>query len=369
LAKVENGKLVNLQGEMLTYPKNDEVVDMYELLQDFVDPNGLTDEIVDSLQEGHIVRLASGEVVSLKKTANGYWNLEEFQEGHLCRIQNDKFFTLNKDQLIKFERGNIVRIRNENLGELSPVENKDLDSNEQILKIQSDQLAILQNGKFVKSNTLEELAAQPVVIDGNISITWRFPLDYLYIREETPLSDRQQSVALAPSETPIGELFTFFDCTDYIEPDAHNNLIGVLSHAKRKKSLGIGDYFSLTKDYFSGRIDTHGGYFNNYDASNPSKPDAAASKFVIYGLACVGFEKLLDELSEQNIFKQDQDLTALYTQTLTDLADQCPHSSGEQRRRIALTHVLSSICQRKQIQVLLSRKCYEENILGLKGKQ
>jgi esterase/lipase superfamily enzyme len=369
LAKVQDSKLVNLQGDMLTYPKHDEIVDLDELLQGFVDPSNFTGKIADSLQEGQIFSLPNGEIVSLKKMANDYWNLEEFKEGHLCRVQDDKFFSLRKDQIIKFERGNIVRIKNEKLSDLSPIESKDVDlDNEQTLKIQSDQLAVLQNGKFVRSNTLEELTAQPIVIDGNIAITWRFPLDYLYIRKETPLSDRQKSVALAPSETPIGELFTFFDCTDYIEPDADKKAVGVLSHAKQKKSLNTGDYLSLTKDYFSGRIDTHGGYFNNFDKKSPFKPDAVSSKFVIYGLACLGFEKLLDELSEQNVFKQDQGLTALYAQILTDLADQCPSSSAEQRRRIALTQVLSSICQRKQIQVLLSKKCYEENVLGIKEK-
>jgi len=285
------------------------------------------------------------------------WYFEAVQENYFYRVQADKLFCFDDDQYVMFERWHIARIQGKNLDILNETEGASIASTYgDPVKISSDQLAVFKNGTFVKYDHSEEIAGEPLAIEGRVSITWRFPLDYLYIREKTPLSARQRSVALAPGETPIGELFTFFDCTDYVEPDADNNLVGVLSHAKRKKSLGIGDYFSLTKDYFSGRIDTHGGYFNNPDANHPSKPNAAASKFVIYGLACVGFEKLLDELGEQNIFKQDQALHALYAQVLTDLAQQCPSSSEEQRRKIALTQVLSSICQRKQIQVLLSRK-------------
>lgn len=370
LAKVEGGAIANLQGEVLNYSEHGETVPLYEVLYDFIDPHNLQAAKVDCLQQGQIVRLPGGEIVSLQNKANSYWYFEAVQENYLYRVQADRLFCFDDDQYVMFERGHIARIRNENLDILDKTEGLSIPSTYgDPIKISGDQLAVFKNGKFVKYQHPEEIAGEPLAIEGRVSITWRFPLDYLYIREKTPLSKRQRSVALAPGETPIGELFSFFDCTDYVEPDADKNLVGVLSHAKRKKSLSIGDYFSLTKDYFSGRIDTHGGYFNNADLEHPSKPEAISSKFVIYGLACVGFEKLLNELSEQNTFRQDQHLSALYTQTLKDLAEQCPNSSAEQRRRIALTQVLSIICQRKQIQVLLSRKCYEENVLGLKEKQ
>ncbi|MBD1875143.1 alpha/beta hydrolase [Nodosilinea sp. FACHB-131] len=366
LAKVEGGAIANLQGEMLTYSEHGETAPLYEALHDFLEPYNLQASKIDSLQQGQIVRLPGGEIVSLQNKAKSYWYFEAIQENHLCRVQGDKLFDFDDEQFVIFERGHIAKIKGETLEILDKAEGQSWASAYgEPLKVSGSQLAVFRNGKFVKYQHQEEIAGEPLAIEGRVSITWRFPLDYLYIRDKTPLSERQRSVALAPGETPIGELFSFFDCTDYVEPNADRKLVGVLSHAKRKKSLSIGDYFSLTKDYFGGRIDTHGGYFNNLDLQRPYKPEAISSKFVIYGLACVGFEKLLDELSEQNTFKQDSNLLALYAQTLSDLAEQCPSSSAEQRRRIALTQVLSSICQRKQIQVLLSRKCYEENVLGL----
>jgi esterase/lipase superfamily enzyme len=366
LAKVEGGAIANLQGEILNYSEYGETTPLYEVLHNFIEPPNLQFSKIDCLQQGQIVKLPSGEIVSLQNKANRYWYFEAVQENYLCRIQGNKLFDFDDDQFVMFERGHIARIKGEKLEILDKAENQSWASSYgDLLKISGDQLAIFKEGKFVKYQHQEEIAGEPLAIAGRVSITWRFPLDYLYIREKTPLSARQRSVSLAPGETPIGELFSFFDCTDYVEHNADQKPVGVLSHAKRKKSLSIGDYFSLTKDYFGGRIDTHGGYFNNFDQQRPYKPEAISSKFVIYGLACVGFEKLLDELSEQNAFKQDPNLTALYTQTLTDLAEHCPSSSAEQRRRIALTQVLSSICQRKQIQVMLSRKCYEENVLGL----
>lgn len=366
LAKVEDGAIANLHGEMLTYSEQGETAPLYETLRDFLDPYNLEASKIDCLQRGQIVKLPNGEVVSLQNKANSYWYFEAVQENDLCRVQGKKLFDFDDDQFVMFERGHIAKIKGGNLEILDKAEGPSWASSYgDPLKISGDQLAIFRNGKFFKYQHQEEIAGEPLAIAGRVSITWRFPLDYLYIRKKTPLSARQRSVSLAPGETPIGELFSFFDCTDYIEPNADKKPVGVLSHAKRKKSLSIGDYFSLTKDYFSGRIDTHGGYFNNHDPKRPSKPEAIASKFVIYGLACVGFEKLLDELGEQTIVTEDQHLTGLYNQTVKDLAEQCPSSSLEQRRRIALTQVLSSICQRQQIQVLLSRKCYEENVLGL----
>ncbi|MBD1918027.1 MULTISPECIES: alpha/beta hydrolase [Cyanophyceae] len=366
LAKVEGSAIVNLQGEMLNYSEYGQMIPLYEVLHDFLEPHKLQASKIDCLQQGQIVKLPSGEIASLQNKANSYWHFEAIKENHFCRVQGDKLFAFDDAQFVLLERGHIARIKGENLEIFEKAEGQSMASTYgEPIKISSDQLAVFRHGRFFKYQDQEEIAEEPLAIEGRIFITWRFPLDYNYIREKTPMSARQRSVGLAPGETPIGELFSFFDCTDYVEPNADKKLVGVLSHAKRKKSLSIGDYFSLTQDYFRGRIDTHGGYFDNADLERPSRPEASSSKFVIYGLASVGFEKLLDELSEQNTFTQDQHLTALYAQTLSDLAEHCPNSSAEQRRRIALTQVLSGICQRKQIQVLLSRKCYEENVLGL----
>ena len=194
-----------------------------------------------------------------------------------------------------------------------------------------------------------------------------FPLDYLFIREQKPLSERQKQIALVKDQKPIGEVFTFFDCTDYVEKYLDKNgaekSVGVVSHALRKQALTFWNYVSLTIDYFSNKIDTHGGYFSNGepDPDKGLKPEAAFTKLAIYGLACLGFERFLLELSAEPLFAEYE---AFFNEMLADLESQRPDLTALQCKKVALTQTLSSICRDRGIQVLLAQERYTQNILS-----
>ncbi len=210
-------------------------------------------------------------------------------------------------------------------------------------------IARLANGQMVSLQNGQEVAMAGV------------PLDYLYIRESTPLSKRQQAIALAPEQQPIGELFTFFDCTDYTENYLASKTrpikIGLVSQAKCKQFLNLRDYFSLSIDYFRGKIDTHGGYFSDGTSNHQThpKPEAAFSKFSIYGIAALGFEKFILELPKEPIF---DDYHTTFEQILKDLQTQRPELSNHQQQHLALTQILSHICRDRGIQVLLAQDRY-----------
>jgi pimeloyl-ACP methyl ester carboxylesterase len=193
-----------------------------------------------------------------------------------------------------------------------------------------------------------------------------YPLDYLYIREQTPLSQRQQAIALAPEQQPIGELFTFFDCTDYIEQycdrQGQQTAVGMVSQARRKPALSFGDYVSLSIDYFSGKIDTHGGYFSDemWNYHQNSKPAAAFTKLAIYGLASLGLEKFLLELPTTSSFI---DYQSSFNRILADLQFKHPELTPGQQEKMAFSHILSSICRDQGIQVLLAQERYTVDIL------
>jgi Alpha/beta hydrolase of unknown function (DUF900) len=189
-----------------------------------------------------------------------------------------------------------------------------------------------------------------------------YPLDYLYIRKQVPLSRRQADIALEPYEKPIGELFTFFDCTDYAEKYLDKNgqekTAGLVSRALRSQALTFGNYTALTLDYFSGKIDTHWGYFSNGESG--LKPEATFTKMAIYGLACIGFEKFLLELQEEPIF---DDYKASFEQILQDLKSKSSDLTPNQQQKVALSQVLSSVCRDKGIQVLLAKERYGVDVL------
>ncbi len=212
---------------------------------------------------------------------------------------------------------------------------------------ENEPLVSLQNGQNVLLSNREHLT---------------YPLDYVYIQDQLPLSTRQKEIALAPNQKPIGEFFTFFDCTDYTEKyldKGRQKSAGLVSHALRKQALSFKDFVRLTIDYFRGKIDTHGGYFCDGE-TNPKKglkPEATFTKFVIYGLACVGFERLLIELQEEPIFSK---YTTSYEQILKNLESQPAFLSltDNQKEKVISSHLLSSICRDKGIQVLLSQERY-----------
>lgn len=104
--------------------------------------------------------------------------------------------------------------------------------------------------------------------------------------------------------TTIADLFTYFDCTDYVDVcyNAANKTCsakptGLLTRAKRKPVLKSWDYFLLTLDYAlgkrdiggdyaSGKRDVHGGYF-----------EGKFSQDLLYGLAFLGFSGYLKTLN------------------------------------------------------------------------
>lgn len=213
----------------------------------------------------------------------------------------------------------------------------------------------LSNGQLVNLKDGQEIPLPPKT----------YPLDYLYIHAQIPLSERQKCIALAPYEKPIGELFTFFDCTDYSEKywlNGQEKTAGLVSQARRKQALTFIDYIYLTIDYFSGKIDTHGGYFSNgeFDPEKGLKPEAAFTKLAIYGLACIGFEKFLLELPEEPVF---HDYRSSFDQILKDLTSELTDLTSDRQKKVALSQVLSSICRDKGIQVLLAQERYAKDVL------
>ncbi|XGV99851.1 MAG: alpha/beta hydrolase [Leptolyngbya sp. BL-A-14] len=140
----------------------------------------------------------------------------------------------------------------------------------------------------------------------------------------------------------IADVFTYFDCTDYIDfqedlkaSEATNQPRGVVSFALRKAALNLWDYVSLNFSYFKqslgfGGINVHGGYFSGI-----------WSQQVIYGLAFLGFQQFLLTLSPQS-------------ETLPVSPDVLKQQLND----------LSIQCQQKGIQVILSPLRYEQDILG-----
>jgi len=126
-------------------------------------------------------------------------------------------------------------------------------------------------------------------------------------------------------EVPVTDLFTYFDCTDYIDfqgelRESEQNQgkpKGVVSNALRQSALNLWDYASLSLAYFnfnrgSQGINVHGGYF-----------DGKFSQKAMYQLAFLGFRGFLENL-----------------QPGCQISDQL--------------NALSAECRKKQIQVVLS---------------
>lgn len=149
----------------------------------------------------------------------------------------------------------------------------------------------------------------------------KFPYDYLEFRssdkEHKTLRDIRGGKIRASK--PIANLFTYFDCTDY--KDNPKSLSGKVSFARQKPALNLWGYVILTLAYFSGIVDTHGGYFQG-----------EFSKKTMYKLAFLGFKGLLNSVEGSTLSEQLKDL--------------------------------SEKCERKQIQVVLAPERYEVDILG-----
>jgi hypothetical protein len=155
--------------------------------------------------------------------------------------------------------------------------------------------------------------------------------------EICPLDSTEKEKTDSLRTVPVADLFTYFDCTDYVDiktdnldgkdaPGTENskeiNPKGVVSYAIRKSALNLWDYVGLSKAYFfsSGtqHINVHGGFF-----------DGKFSQKVMYQLAFLGFKGFLESL------KPD-------AETSVQLSE------------------LSTECRNKQIQVVLSPPLLEK---------
>ena len=180
-------------------------------------------------------------------------------------------------------------------------------------------------------------------------------LDYLFIREQKPLSERQLQVGLEENQRSIAELFTYFDCTNYQEKyrnpkTGQEKEVGIVSHALGKSFLSFKDYVSLSLDFFSGKIDTHGGYI----FSSQNRPQPELSKRLIYGLSCLGFDGFLETLKTDAFFER----------SLAKIADLHPNLTAVQQEKMALLQTLSHLCGDRGMQVLLAPERYHVDILG-----
>jgi Alpha/beta hydrolase of unknown function (DUF900) len=176
-------------------------------------------------------------------------------------------------------------------------------------------------------------------------------LNYLFIREKTSLAARQELIGLEEKQKSIAELFTYFDCTNYkekyIDPKTNQQKeIGIVSKAIGKPFLSFWDYLSLSLDFFTGKVDTHGGYIFS--------PQADLSKRLIYGLSCLGFEKFLASLETDPLFPKSLEEIKVQRSDLTPI----------QQKELALLQTLSYLCGGKGVQVLLAPERYEVDILG-----
>lgn len=164
----------------------------------------------------------------------------------------------------------------------------------------------------------------PVNSQGHVSNLQDTALHFLFTTNlggGTPgsLADvaKERGLNIDVEDFTIADLFTYFDCTDYVEtsstpafaasfeePKSENKKyskfieqnkdsklkeVGILSRAigkigtnPRQRSLNFLDYAGLLFDFLKGR-DVHGGYFN-----------APFSKDLIYQLAFIGFKPMLE---------------------------------------------------------------------------
>ncbi|QZZ22040.1 alpha/beta hydrolase [Leptothermofonsia sichuanensis E412] len=185
--------------------------------------------------------------------------------------------------------------------------------------------------------------------------TFGSPYHYLEIRasgeEHQKLSEIRAFQQIEKENTddlknaPISDLFTYFDCTDYIDyqgslmqPQHQGEPRGVVSYATRKPALDLWDYIKVGFAYFFGgerSINVHGGFF-----------DGIFSQKLIYNLAFMGFQKTIKSLSGQEDFK-DTPFDELPLDAKHTLLDQW-----------------SEQCREKGIQVVLAPVRYRKDILG-----
>ncbi len=155
---------------------------------------------------------------------------------------------------------------------------------------------------------------------------------------------REYKVQREVQGTVVADLFTYFDCTDYIDlqdelkpSEPQDARRGVVSFALRKAALNFGDYARLNVSYFKqslgfGGVNVHGGYFSGL-----------WSQQIIYGVAFLGFRQFLQSLPLP-VITDDESSPDAMKQHLDNFA---------------------TLCSDKGIQVVLSPIRYEKDVLGV----
>ncbi|MBW4624452.1 MAG: alpha/beta hydrolase [Brasilonema octagenarum HA4186-MV1] len=184
--------------------------------------------------------------------------------------------------------------------------------------------------------------------------------------ERNLLQNKKDPESLVPkSEDPesIADLFTYFDCTEYQDktdyPGRDGKTINVLICPNQKSPLKLWQYIRLLKAFFdsfnnsSTGIDVHGGYFHGY-----------FSKLIIYRLAFVGFEGLLDSL----ILEQPKEFDLIAPPDLQEKLNISGELNTVEKHKIALEY-FSWICEQKTIQVAASSERYYVDVLNEPRKE
>ncbi len=199
-------------------------------------------------------------------------------------------------------------------------------------------------------------------------------LDPASQRHERKKSD-EAVASIQEDKESIADLFTYFDCTEYRDKlDSQQKESYVLLLDGQRSPLKLLDYLRLLMAFAAGKRDVHGGYFQGPFA-----------RLLIYRLAFVGFQGLLDSLLQTPPEALDI-LTPLPNSLSTELMrTQSPSSSPAtsdelflrsplldepsyqtplQKKRLVALQYLSWVCTQKQIQVAVSPERYQVDILG-----
>lgn len=125
-------------------------------------------------------------------------------------------------------------------------------------------------------------------------------LEELYDALDSAEASRQPNQqARARAQTSLPEVFTYFDCTDYIDEDETGKRRPLLTFAKWKKRhdrLATMHFYSHLRLLFAyllpgHRPNVHGGYF-----------EGVLSQQLIYRLACLGFDETVSAFGNQAAF-------------------------------------------------------------------
>lgn len=205
-------------------------------------------------------------------------------------------------------------------------------------------------------------------------------LKYLEIntlKEAVPLTRLQEQKDDNPDEESIANLFTYFDCTDYVDFKSGDSKqkSNILSYGfGRNPILTTLTYVKLVIDWFSGKIDVHGGYFSG-----------KLSKDMIYKLAFSGLKSLLKAPSDavlstatfadsmplaedKQLENLKTELDRLKTQTEPNQTQlqtlQHAFTQRHQQNYLPFLEAFSDCCKERKIQVVLSPERFMVDILG-----